>query len=63
MMESFFATIKAELIHDQQYLSRSQARQDIFHYIEGFYNRRRRHSSLRYLCPNAFEQLHSPGTN
>ena len=58
VMESFFATLKAERIHDQHYRSRTEARQDIFHYIETFYNRRRRHSALAYLAPDEFERRH-----
>ncbi|WP_372624541.1 IS3 family transposase, partial [Falsiroseomonas sp.] len=50
-MESFFATLKGELVEKADYQSRSQARVDVFHYIEGFYNRRRLHSALGYLTP------------
>jgi len=53
--ESFFATIKTELIHRQAWPTRTAARQAIFEYIEGWYNTRRRHSSLGYLSPAAFE--------
>ena len=53
--ESFFATIKTELIHRQAWPTRTAARQAIFEYIEGWYNTRRRHSSLRYLSPAAYE--------
>ena len=55
MMESFFATLKAECVH-QRYTSRHEARAVIFDYIERWYNRRRRHSSLGYLSPADFEQ-------
>ena len=55
--ESFFGILKRELIYHKRYLSRSQARQSIFNYIERFYNRRRIHSSLGYLTPNEFEEL------
>ena len=55
-MESFFATLKAELAHYGGYGTRQQARAEIFEYIEVFYNRRRRHSSLGYLSPLQFEQ-------
>jgi putative transposase len=55
--ESFFGILKRELIFHKRYLSRSQARQSIFDYIERFYNRRRIHSSLGYLTPNEFEKL------
>lgn len=55
MMESFFATLKAEW-GDQRYATRAEARSAIFDYIERWYNRRRRHSSLGYLSPAVFEQ-------
>ncbi len=55
-MESFFGTLKTELTHHQAYLTRAQARADIFAYIEAFYNRRRRHSALGYQSPEQFEQ-------
>lgn len=53
-MESFWATMKTEL-PEGVFQSKSQARLAIFDYIEGFYNRSRRHSSLGYLSPLAFE--------
>ena len=56
-MESFFGTLKCELIHDRHYRTRAEARQDIFEYIEVFYNRKRRHSSLGYLSPVSYEEL------
>jgi transposase InsO family protein len=56
-MESFFGTLKCELIHDRHYRSQAEARQDIFEYIEVFYNCQRRHSSLGYLSPAAYEEL------
>ena len=55
MMESFFATLKTELIHQQHYMTTEQARQSIFEYIEVFYNRKRLHSSLGYVSPESFE--------
>ena len=55
-MESFFATLKKELIHLEEYETREQARLSIFEYIELFYNRVRRHSSLGYVNPEQFEQ-------
>lgn len=54
-MESFFGTLKSELVHQRQYRSRAEAKRDIFVYIEGFYNRRRRHSALGYHSPEQFE--------
>jgi len=55
--ESFFATLKVELVHRSRWSSRTQARNELFEYIELFYNRQRRHSALGYLCPNEFEHL------
>lgn len=55
-MESFFATLKKELIHQEDYVTRAQARQSIFEYIEAFYNRERLHSALGYQSPIAFEE-------
>jgi putative transposase len=53
--ESFFATLKVELVRDADFLTRDQARGEIFEYIEVFYNRQRRHSSLGYATPSGFE--------
>jgi putative transposase len=55
VMESFFHTLKAELVDHANYRSREQARQSIFEYIEVFYNRRRRHSAIGYKSPEEFE--------
>jgi transposase InsO family protein len=55
-MESFFSTLKCEQVHFQDYITRVEAKTDIFAYIEGFYNRTRRHSSLGYLSPDEFER-------
>lgn len=54
-VESFFGTLKRELIHHRQYQSREDARQEIFEYLEVFYNRQRRHSTLGYQSPAEFE--------
>jgi putative transposase len=54
-MESFWATLKNELVNHEHYATREQARQSIFEYIEVFYNRKRLHSSLGYQSPEAFE--------
>jgi transposase InsO family protein len=54
-MESFFGTLKRELVHQQHYLTRAEARSSIFQYIEVFYNRKRHHSALGHLSPVAFE--------
>ena len=53
--ESFFSTLKNELIHHQTYHTRDEASRDIFAFIEGFYNRQRLHQSLDYLSPLDFE--------
>ena len=54
-MESFFHTLKVELIHRRDFQTRSKAQSAIFEYIEAFYNRVRIHSALGYLSPDAFE--------
>ncbi len=54
--ESFVASLKTELLHRHRFLCREAARIAIFDYIEGFYNRVRRHSSLGYLSPDDHEQ-------
>jgi putative transposase len=56
VMESFFSSLKTERVNRRSYLSRTHARQDIFDYIERFYNPRRRHSTLHYLSPADFER-------
>jgi putative transposase len=56
-MESFYGTLKSEQVHHRAYHTRDEAKADIFFYIESFYNRRRRHSALDYLSPEAYEQL------
>jgi transposase InsO family protein len=55
VIESFWATLKTELIHHEQYATREEARRSIFEYIEVFYNRQRLHSSLGYVSPETFE--------
>ena len=56
--ESFFATLKTELIHRQPWPTRRTATDAVADYIEGFYNPYRLHSSLGYLSPNEFERRH-----
>ena len=56
LMESFFATLETELIDRHTFKTRDQARLELFHYLEGFYNPRRRHSALGYQSPERFEQ-------
>jgi putative transposase len=55
-MESFFASLKKELVHDEDYQTREEARASLFEYIEIFYNRVRRHSSLGYRSPIEYER-------
>ncbi len=55
MVESFFGTLKTELVNHERYATRAEARRSIFEYIELFYNRRRRHSALGYVSPVEFE--------
>ena len=54
--ESFFATLKKELVHLEDFATRAKARTAIFEYIEMFYNRQRLHSTLGYKSPEAFER-------
>ncbi len=58
VVESFFATLKTEEVEDADYQTRQQAKTGIFSYLEGFYNTKRRHSSLGYLSPDHFEKVH-----
>ena len=58
-MESFWSTLKLELVYRRTFENRAQARQEIFDYIESFYNRQRTHSSLGYLSPVDFEILNN----
>lgn len=58
--ESFFHTLKTELVNHEHYRTRDQARASVFEYIEAFYNRQRIHSSLDYQSPDEFERA---GTN
>ena len=55
VMESFWSTLKTELVNHERYATREQARASIFEYIEVFYNRQRLHSSLGYVSPETFE--------
>jgi putative transposase len=59
-MESFFHTLKTELVMHCDYQTRTQARSSLFDYMEVFYNRQRRHSSIHYEAPLAFEHQQSP---
>ena len=55
-VESFFSTLKRELVHHRKYRTREGARRDIFEYIEVLYNRQRLHSSLGYMSPEEYER-------
>lgn len=57
--ESFFSTLKNELIHGQWFQDRDEARTAIFDYIEVFYNRQRRHQTLGYRSPDEFERIYN----
>ena len=59
-MESFFASLKKELVHDADFATRAEARAAIVEYIEVFYNNQRRHSSLGYVSPAEYEQSSTP---
>jgi putative transposase len=54
-MESFFGTLKTELVHQREYPERDAARRDLFGYIEGYYNRQRIHSAIGYITPEQAE--------
>jgi transposase InsO family protein len=55
VMESFFAALKQELVYHRHYQTRKEARQDIFEYIQVWYNRKRRHSAPGYQSPEQYE--------
>lgn len=61
--ESFFSTLKRELIYRERYQTRDEAMKSLFEYIEVFYNRQRRHSTLGYLSPLQFEKLNNKTPN
>jgi putative transposase len=56
VMESFFGTLKQELVYREDYATREEGRQSLFRYIEVFYNRQRFHSTLGYLSPIQYEE-------
>ena len=58
--ESFFGTLKTELVDDEDYRTRREAKQSLFEYIEVFYNRQRRHSYLGYVSPVEYERVNDP---
>ena len=56
-MESFFGTLKKELVYGERYQNRQEAKLSIFEYVEVFYNRQRRHSALGYMSAEQYERL------
>ena len=62
MAESFFATLECELLDRRRFKTQAEARMAVFEFIEGFYNPRRRHSSLGYLSPITFERQYADTT-
>ena len=55
MIESFYRTLKRELVHDAKFETPEQAQKEIFQYIEMYYNTKRMHSALGYISPSQFE--------
>ncbi len=60
VVESTFGRLKRELVHHEDYATREEARASVFEYIEVFYNRIRRHSTLGYVSPAEYERTHNP---
>ena len=60
--ESTFGRIKVELVHRYCYATVSEAKASLFEYVETFWNRERRHSTLDYVSPVEYERLHHPDT-
>jgi transposase InsO family protein len=58
-VEGTDGSFKKELVHHEDYATRDEARASIFEYIEAFYNRVRRHSSLGYVAPAEYERTHN----
>ena len=56
-MESFFHTLKIELVHRERFATREAARRELFAYLEGYYNRQRLHSALGYRTPEQAERM------
>jgi putative transposase len=61
--ESFFATLKKELVHRRSWPTRRELISEVFEFVEGFYNTTRRHSTLGYLSPAQFEKITHPNIN
>ena len=60
VVESTFGSLKRELVHHESYATREEAKASVFEYLEVFYNRVRRHSTLGYMSPAEFERMHNP---
>ncbi len=60
VVESTFGQIKRELVHHEAYATREEAKASLFEYVEVFYNRVRRHSTLGYVSPAEYERTHNP---
>ena len=60
VVESTFGSLKRELVHHERYATRAEARASLFDYVEVFYNRVRRHSTLGYVAPAEYERTHNP---
>ena len=60
VVESFFSTLKNELVHDQDFVTREEAQAAVFEFIEVFYNRQRLHQTLGYVSPVQFEAADVP---
>ncbi len=60
VIESTFGRMKVELVYSEKYETRAEAKASIFEYIEVFYNRLRRHSTLEYATPDEYERTHNP---
>ena len=60
MAESFFATLECELIDRRRFENPDHARREVFQFIEGWYNPRRRHSAIGYKSPINYERSHTP---
>ena len=61
--ESFFHTLKTELVYHERYRTRTEAKASIFEYIEVFYNRQRRHSHIGYVAPLTHERMATSHAN
>ena len=59
LCESFFASLECELLWQNSFRSRQEARLAVFDFIEGWYNTHRRHSALDYMSPLAYERMHA----